>query len=568
MAILQRLLVVNPFSRLTLSVQLFSEDAADWWDNCGPASAETSATAKGKRPSVKTIAANMQRLELEKGYPAVQWPDVRHIPAVKQYSGVDGNRPLRNTGNGAYAGPIEVDDGVWTDAYLAKWDAAVPDNIEGEASCSICSEAVKTSVSRSSRRVSTQTYRPAQNHLNLAFCHSEPHCTAITHLFCLSQRFLSQEASIASLPLVPDHGTCPNCQTEQRWGDIIRGCYRRHQHVEDSGAARALRAKRILRIAKLKEKNGGLLPLPGQGDADADEGDLKAKKPATGKKKKAAKNASSTPPTSDSEVAVKTNKSKAGKKPAKVKGRSPTSSSDSEPETTKQKAGKKSAKSKGSRSSSGSDSEASLSKRRDRGKGKERATAGAAKKVRRPRSPGTAPANAEASGGDSDSDGSLPSISSPKKKRSRSRKNVLSELSDDDIMTAMLSDADEAAQVPGSGGDSSEASDEERNLAYAAAADGSMEMAAFDIESLDDEDSDDSLSEPIVSKAPAQAKAAIHARKISDSSVTTSPAGKRKKVTTLSSSSDEATSPVKRVRKPPSPKPKQKKVIEIFEISD
>ena len=84
-----------------------------------------------------------------------------------------------------------------------------------------------------------------------------------------------------------------------------------------------MRAKRILRIAKLKEKNGGLLPLPGQGDADADEGDLvvKAKKPVTGKKKKAVKNASSTPPTSDSEVAVKTNKIKASKKAAKVKGR-------------------------------------------------------------------------------------------------------------------------------------------------------------------------------------------------------------------------------------------------------
>lgn len=121
MAILQRLLVSLPFSRLSLSVQIFSEDAEDWWELCGPG-AEGAITAaspppKSRKPSVTALAKRMQELELTKGYPEAERPDVRHVKRVVRHEGVDGMRRLRNDPaarleDTEVLNSIEVDDGT------------------------------------------------------------------------------------------------------------------------------------------------------------------------------------------------------------------------------------------------------------------------------------------------------------------------------------------------------------------------------------------------------------------------------------------------------------------------
>lgn len=123
-AILQRLLVSLPFSRLALSVQIFSEDAEHWWYTCG-AGAEGAITAaspppnKTAKPSVTALAKRMKELELTKGYPEAEKPDVSRVKKVVRHEGVDGLRRLRNDPDAELAdtevlNAIEVDDGAST----------------------------------------------------------------------------------------------------------------------------------------------------------------------------------------------------------------------------------------------------------------------------------------------------------------------------------------------------------------------------------------------------------------------------------------------------------------------
>lgn len=46
-----------------------------------------------------------------------------------------------------------------------------------------------------------------------------PDCQALTHLSCLSNRFLKQERSGA---IVPIQGTCPSCKSPSTWADLMR----------------------------------------------------------------------------------------------------------------------------------------------------------------------------------------------------------------------------------------------------------------------------------------------------------------------------------------------------------
>ena len=121
MAILQRLLVSLPFSRLSLSVQIFSEDAEQWWHTCGPG-AEGAITAasppprKLAKPSVTALAKRMQELELTKGYPEAEHPDISRVKRIVRHEGVDGMRRLRNDpdeqiNDDNVLNSIEVDDG-------------------------------------------------------------------------------------------------------------------------------------------------------------------------------------------------------------------------------------------------------------------------------------------------------------------------------------------------------------------------------------------------------------------------------------------------------------------------
>lgn len=47
---------------------------------------------------------------------------------------------------------------------------------------------------------------------------SNPDCEAVTHMTCLSKHFLKDEED----SLVPIKGTCPICETETKWVDIVK----------------------------------------------------------------------------------------------------------------------------------------------------------------------------------------------------------------------------------------------------------------------------------------------------------------------------------------------------------
>jgi len=70
------------------------------------------------------------------------------------------------------------------------------------------------------------TPRP-QEALKVALCPSG-NCKAISHLSCLAADFLSSDPSQSS-ELLPRGGNCKSCKSYVLWGDVIRGCYRRHQ---------------------------------------------------------------------------------------------------------------------------------------------------------------------------------------------------------------------------------------------------------------------------------------------------------------------------------------------------
>lgn len=53
-------------------------------------------------------------------------------------------------------------------------------------------------------------------------------CKAVSHLSCLATDFLSSDHPQSS-GLLPRGGNCRSCRSYVLWGDVIRGCYRRHQ---------------------------------------------------------------------------------------------------------------------------------------------------------------------------------------------------------------------------------------------------------------------------------------------------------------------------------------------------
>ncbi|KXN90151.1 Structure-specific endonuclease subunit slx1 [Leucoagaricus sp. SymC.cos] len=59
------------------------------------------------------------------------------------------------------------------------------------------------------------------NHLETLLC---PHttCTSVSHLGCLAKLWLETER------MLPRGGTCLSCEQYTLWGDIVKGCFRRH----------------------------------------------------------------------------------------------------------------------------------------------------------------------------------------------------------------------------------------------------------------------------------------------------------------------------------------------------
>ena len=120
-----------------------------------------------------------------------------------------------------------------------------------------------------------------QNHLTFALCPSQDRaCSGVAHLHCLSNHFhQSSAASNQSGPrkrLLPDRGTCPECDSTIRWEQVIRGCYRRRAAQENGG----VKKKRLV-------SRKALAVLAEDDEQDPDEIQSPAKREAT--KKRASK---------------------------------------------------------------------------------------------------------------------------------------------------------------------------------------------------------------------------------------------------------------------------------------
>ena len=94
--------------------------------------------------------------------------------------------------------------------------------------CTVCSKPVKNYHSVRHVHLQPMWRSPHQQEvLKVALCPSG-NCTAISHLSCLAADFLSSDSSRSS-ELLPRGGNCKSCKSYVLWGDVIRGCYRRHQ---------------------------------------------------------------------------------------------------------------------------------------------------------------------------------------------------------------------------------------------------------------------------------------------------------------------------------------------------
>ncbi|KIY53082.1 hypothetical protein FISHEDRAFT_69223 [Fistulina hepatica ATCC 64428] len=121
-----------------------------------------------------------------------------------ELEGVDGKSGLLGSGR---IGGIDVTDSQFTSAYLAKNLVLLGSGVPLE--CTVCHDVLTNYASEP---------------LSTALC---PHssCTAVSHLDCLAQDFLSSEAE--GLALIPRGGVCRSCGAYNLFGDYVRGCYRR-----------------------------------------------------------------------------------------------------------------------------------------------------------------------------------------------------------------------------------------------------------------------------------------------------------------------------------------------------
>ncbi|KAI0050346.1 hypothetical protein FA95DRAFT_1676875 [Auriscalpium vulgare] len=161
----------SPYDTWPLQVKFFTQEAVEIWD------------ALEKNTAIPPLPRGfVSQIELE---------------------GVDGKSGLRGSGR---VGPVDITDDSFTSAHLAKHNALMASG--KPLSCSVCSSHL-------------QTY--ATDALSAALC-PNGECSAVSHLTCLSDHFLSSEG----LTLVPRGGECPSCKTYTLWGDVVKGSYRRH----------------------------------------------------------------------------------------------------------------------------------------------------------------------------------------------------------------------------------------------------------------------------------------------------------------------------------------------------
>lgn len=208
----------HPFNTWPLHVKLFTEEAVGIWE---------AASAAKRAPPMPT--GFTYSIELE---------------------GVDGKSGLPGSGR---KGPIAVDDGKifcsvyesiltyrfliadFTNAYLAKHTSLVATGRRLE--CHICHKPMHSyaTVGVSQNSFLCLSCCTSQEPLETGLCPSL-HCTAVSHLSCLSQDFLISESADKENKnqsnLVPRGGSCKTCDNYILWGDVIRGSYRRFRAMQ------------------------------------------------------------------------------------------------------------------------------------------------------------------------------------------------------------------------------------------------------------------------------------------------------------------------------------------------
>ncbi|KAI0786976.1 hypothetical protein C8Q75DRAFT_255636 [Abortiporus biennis] len=236
----------HPYNTWPLHVKLFTEEAVKAW------------TAAGKESSTPQLPPGFTcTVELE---------------------GVDGLSGNPGTGR---RNAINVTDDVFTTAHLKKASSVA------SMKCSVCR-----------KPISQSEYK--EHTLTIALCPTTT-CTSVAHLDCLASHFLAapgpSSTDASKSELIPRGGCCPSCHTYILWGDVIRGCYRRHQgdaialdDVEDEDAdddadkvsntqqdvsnqkSKRGRSKKLHALAEEEEESEGELfdldDIPGSSDGD------------------------------------------------------------------------------------------------------------------------------------------------------------------------------------------------------------------------------------------------------------------------------------------------------------
>ncbi|KAF8160925.1 hypothetical protein B0H34DRAFT_358137 [Crassisporium funariophilum] len=170
--IVRTMIAKHPFNTWPLHIKFFTEEAVQNWN------ATSSSNVAFPLPPGLTVGVELEGVDGKSGHP----------------------------GSGRQ-GPIIVTDEEFTSAYLAKNTALIAAG--GNLECTICCESV-------------DSY--AANPLTTTLCPASS-CTAVSHLICLSQHFVSQESGATQI--LPRGGQCKSCNNYTLWGDVVRGCYRR-----------------------------------------------------------------------------------------------------------------------------------------------------------------------------------------------------------------------------------------------------------------------------------------------------------------------------------------------------
>ena len=138
-AVLQRMLVSNPWNGLGLRVRFYSETAKEVWEEAqrkGPLTRPPPAKVGPKRKtSYEALASGSQ------------WPDVSKVETILRVEGVDGARMTREQPKKYKKEdcipPIEVDDYTWAMEQWDKWKTVQDEKHK----CACCKKAIDTTVS-------------------------------------------------------------------------------------------------------------------------------------------------------------------------------------------------------------------------------------------------------------------------------------------------------------------------------------------------------------------------------------------------------------------------------------